>query len=138
MSEQAEHERQLIRAFILPERQDRYMELLARPKRRRDITDALAHFKHLDMRYAVQIPGPQRRAEGILDLLKSKGAPETCYALSEDSELDGNQISLTDALASIVGRGIGTFLSCIPGKLAYFEDEDQRWILERKNEPQQR
>jgi hypothetical protein len=138
MTQQAEHERQLIRAFVLPQRQDRYLELLAKPKRRREITDALAHFKHLDMRYAVQIPGPQRRASGILELLKSKGAPETCYALSEDSELDGNEISLTDALTSIVGRGMGTFLSCIPGKLAYFEDEDQRWILERKNEPQQR
>jgi hypothetical protein len=138
MSEQAEHERQLIRAFILPERQDRYLELLAKPKRRRDITDALAHFKHLDMTYAAQIPGPQRRASGILELLKSKGAPETCYALSEDSELDGKEILLTDALTSIVGCGMGTFLSCVRGKLAYFEDEDQRWILERKNEPQQR
>jgi hypothetical protein len=138
MSEQADHERQLIRAFILPERQDRYLELLAKPKRRRDITDALAHFKHLDMRYAVRIPGPQRRASGILELLKSKGAPETCYALSEDSELDGKEILLRNALASIVGYGMGTFLSCIPGKLAYFEDEDQRWILERKQELQRR
>ena len=138
MSEQAEHERQLIRAFILPERQDRYMELLARPKRRRDITDALAHFKHVDMRYAVPIPPRQQHAPDILQVLKSKGAPETCYALSEDSELDGKEISLRNALASIVGYGMGTFLSCIPGKLAYFEDEDQRWILERKNEPQQR
>ena len=138
MSEQTEHERQLIRAFILPQRQGRYLELLAKPKRRKDIVDALAHFKHLDMRYAVQIPGPQRRASGILELLQSKGAPETCYAVSEDSELDGKEISLTDALGSIVGCGMGTFLSCIPGRLAYFEDEDQRWILERKPEPQRR
>jgi hypothetical protein len=136
MNDPAEHERQLIRAFILPERQDRYLELLAKPKRRADITDTLAHFKHLDMRYAVQIPGSQRRASGILELLKSKGAPETCYALSEDSELDGKEVSLKDALASIVGCGMGTFLSCIPGKLAYFEDEDERWILERKQPPQ--
>jgi hypothetical protein len=138
MSEQAEHERQLIRAFILPQRQDRYLEMLAKPKRRRDFTDTLAHFKHLEIRYAVQIPGPQRLASGILELLKSKGAPETCYVLSEDSELDGKEILLTDALASIVGRGMGTFLSCILGKLGYFEDEDQRWILERKQPLQRR
>lgn len=112
--------------------------MLAKPKRRSDLTDTLAHFKHLDLRYAVQIAGPKRRASGILELLKSKGAPETCYALSEDSELDGKEILLTDALASTVGCGMGTFLSCIPGKLAYFEDEDQRWILERKHIAQQR
>ena len=138
MSEQAEHERQLIRAFILPQRRDRYLELLGKPKRPKDITDTLAHFKHLDMTYAVQIPSPQRLASGILELLKSKGAPQTCYAMSEDSELDGREIPLSEGLAFVVGRGIGTLLSCIPGKLAYFEDEDQRWILERKQSPQQR
>jgi len=138
MSEQAEHERQLIRAFVLPQRRDRYLELLGKPKRRKDITDTLAHFKHLDMTYAVQIPSPQRLASGILELLKSKGAPQTCYAMSEDSELDGREIPLSEGLAFVVGRGIGTFLSCIPGKLAYFEDEDERWILERKQPPQRR
>jgi hypothetical protein len=112
--------------------------MLAKPKRRSVLTDTLVHFKHLDLRHAVQISGHQRRASVILELLKSKGAPETCYALSEDSELDGKEILLTDALASIVGCGMGTFLSCIPGKLGYFEDEDQRWILERKQPAQRR
>jgi len=28
---------------------------------------------------------------------------------------------------------MGTFISGIPGKLAYFEDEDGRYILERKS-----
>jgi hypothetical protein len=32
-----------------------------------------------------------------------------------------------------VGRQMGTIISCIPGKLAYFEDEDGRYILERKS-----
>jgi hypothetical protein len=40
---------------------------------------------------------------------------------------------LADALRKIVGNGMGTFLSCVPGRLAYFEDEDGRWILERHN-----
>jgi hypothetical protein len=138
MTSQTEHERGIILSFIAPERQNRYLEILAKPKRRNDITASLAHFKHLDMRYAVQIRPPQRRASEILKLLKLKGAPETCYALSEDSELDGKEIQLADALTSIVGRGMGTFLSCIPGKLGYFEDEDQRWILERQHAPQRR
>jgi len=32
---------------------------------------------------------------------------------------------------TVVGAGMGTFLSSIAGRLAYFEDEDERWILER-------
>ena len=131
MSEQAEHERQLIRAFILPQRQDRYLELLAKPKRRTDITNTLAHFKHLDPRFVVKIPPHQQHTPEILKLLKLKGAPDTCYAISEDEELDGKQIPLKDALQSIVGRGIGTILSCVAGRLGYFEDEEDRWLLER-------
>ena len=138
MTNQEEHERGLMLSFIPPERRNRYLELIARPKRRQDIVESLAHFKHLDVRYLIPIPGSQSRASEILRLLRSKGAPETCYALSEASELDGREIPLSEGLAFIVGRGIGTFLSCIPGKLAYFEDEDQRWILERKQLPQQR
>jgi len=40
-------------------------------------------------------------------------------------------MELAVALKEVVGRQMGTFLSCIPGKLAYFEDEDVRYILER-------
>ena len=132
MSNQQEHERGIFLSFIIPVRQDRYLEMLSKPKRRKDITASLAHFKHLDMRYAVQIPPRQQHTADIFQLLRLRGAPETCYALSEDSELDGKQTPLSEALKEVVGRGIGTFLSCLPGRLAYFEDEDQRWILERK------
>jgi hypothetical protein len=53
-------------------------------------------------------------------ILESEGAPKNRYALSEDNELDGREICLKDALETIVGRGTGTFLSSLPGKLAYF------------------
>ena len=38
-----------------------------------------------------------------------------------------------DALSKTVGMDAGTLISCIPGKLAYFEMEgaDERFILER-------
>jgi hypothetical protein len=62
-----------------------------------------------------------------------KGGPEICYAVSEDDELDGKEIDLTHALETVIGPGTGTLLSCIPGKLAYFEDEDCRWNLARRS-----
>jgi len=42
-------------------------------------------------------------------------------------------MSLSDALLETVGMGAGTFISCVPGKLGYFELEDlsERYILER-------
>jgi hypothetical protein len=35
------------------------------------------------------------------------------------------------ALKETVGAQMGTLISCVPGKLGYFEDEDGRCILER-------
>ncbi len=126
------HETQLVRAFLLPQRQERYLELLSKPHRRRAVTDRLAHFKHIDMRWTAALPKNAHRAADIVLLLKDKGAPDSCYAISEDDDLDGNEIPLAEALRTIFGRGIGCFLSCIPGRLAYFEDAEERWILERK------
>jgi Mg2+/Co2+ transporter CorB len=40
-------------------------------------------------------------------------------------------VNLEDILDEIVGREIGTILSCIPGKLAFVESEDGRFILEK-------
>lgn len=131
MTAKAEHEEWLVRAFILPQRRERYLEMIARPKRRQIFTESLAHFKHLDMRFALRIPPHQQHAAEIAKILKSKGAPATCYVLSEWSEIDGKDILLEEALKAAVGAGMGTFLSCVPGRLAYFEDEDERWILER-------
>jgi len=130
MTDREKHEPHLVRSFILPARQARYLELLSRPKRRKDVTALLARFKHLDMRFAAHFPPSQHSAAQLLQILRSKGAPDTCYVISESSDIDGLTIPLSDAMTHIHGRGIGTFLSCVPGKLAYFEDEDERWILE--------
>jgi len=131
MTTPREHEQGLVK-FILPAREDRYLDLLAKPKRRIHIRNSLAHFKHLDPACVVLIGPREHNEAGILRLLKSKGAPGICYALSEADEMDGREIPLSEALGFILGRGIGTFLSCIPGRLAYFEDEDGRYVLERK------
>jgi len=131
-NDREEHERQLIRSFFLPQRQERYLGFVANPRRRKDIISQLAHFKHLDPRWTIPVPANSRLRPELLKLLKSMGAPDKCWAISELRELDGKEVSLSEALGEILGRGIGTFLSCIPGRLAYFEDEDDAWILERK------
>jgi hypothetical protein len=42
-------------------------------------------------------------------------------------------MSLSDALSETVGMDVGTLISCVAGKLAYFELEgfEGRYILER-------
>ena len=51
------------------------------------------------------------------------GAPDDCHVISENPELDGKRLPLDAALQQIVGFGYGTLVSCIPGRLAFFEGE---------------
>jgi hypothetical protein len=83
------------------------------------------------LKFVVSIPGNQRNPSSLLKLLAGKGAGTKCWVISENSELDGQEIDLQTALEKTIGYQMGTFISCIPGKLAYFEDEDGRYILER-------
>lgn len=135
MAPDLEQEAALIRAFIIPTKRERLVELLAKPKRRQDVLNTLYHFAGLDPRFISRIHGAESSAEGIEALLRSKGAPDLCYAISTDSELDGRTVPLREALTRILGLGHGTFLSCVPGSLGYFEGEEigERYVLERSS-----
>jgi hypothetical protein len=126
------HEEALIRAFIDPRRTERYLEIIANPKKRSKFTKDLAHFKALDPAVTVAIPTSQRSPLAIASLLKAKGAGAKCWVISENSTLDGQELDLEIALKETVGYQMGTLISCVPGKLGYFEDEDGRCILERR------
>src|SRR6266851_942815 len=59
------------------------------------------------------------------------GALEDVWVISDDSTFDSQECDLEEALTHIWGRGIGSILSCVPGKLAYFEGEEVTRLLER-------
>ena len=139
-----DHETAVIRAFVQRDKQDRFLGFLANPKNRKKFTESLSHFRWFDQSFAASIPwkvdqNPKLTLwekhvsgmENIYRLLKSKGAGLTCWVMSEDSEIDGRELDLRAALEHVNGRQIGTILSCVPGKLAYFESEDETLLLSR-------
>lgn len=105
MAPDLEQEAALIRAFIIPTKRERLVELLAKPKRRQDVLNTLYHFAGLDPRFISRIHGAESSAEGIEALLRSKGAPDLCYAISTDSELDGRTVPLREASDSNIRTG---------------------------------
>jgi hypothetical protein len=138
----ADHETGTIRAFFQKDKQERFLGFLTKPKNRRKFTGSLAHFRWLDRKFTTPIlwkvdpklPLHDRHRQGIdniLRLLASKGAGPTCWVISEDVEIDGRELDLRSALEAVVGKGMGTILSCVAGKLAYFEDEDEALLLSR-------
>ncbi|HKV04948.1 MAG TPA: hypothetical protein VJO53_07565 [Candidatus Acidoferrales bacterium] len=124
-------EEALVDAFFEPSKKDRYKGFVRGARTRKKFLAELCHFRGLDNRFKYTIPGVQQTVEGIVALLNGYGAGDQCFVISDVKEIDGVRLSLEDAVGTVLGRTFGTFLSCEPGRLAYFENEDGRWILRR-------
>jgi hypothetical protein len=126
------HEEAAVKAFVRSNRQERYLKFLSNPKQRYRFTAELSHFKALDPKCRVTIPANQENPSRVAELLATLGAGPKCWVISENRELDSRELDLREALNETIGRGMGTIISCVPGTLGYFEDEDGRYILHRK------
>jgi len=134
-----ENEEKLITAFISKEKQGRYRFLLssADPKHRQECLDRLNHCSDFNERYVTWLPRDPRsttRNEEIAAVLRQKGSPKMVYVLACACPVDGKIMPLLDAMDETTVAGWGTIISCIPGELAYYYDEEgeRRAILERK------
>lgn len=125
------NEYSLIAAFVKRGKRDRYLAFVSNPRLRHKFTHQLAHFADFDPKYRLPIASGRLFADNIARELQKRRSPSVVFAISEDPALDQKEIRLVDALQQIVGRGMGTVLSCIPGQLAFVETEDERFILER-------
>jgi hypothetical protein len=127
------NEQALIAAFVKRSKRERYREFLANPRLRHKFTRQLAHFADFDPRYRLPFPSNKLGIDNIARELQKRHSPTVVFAISEDPALDQKDLPLFEALEQVVGRGMGTVLSCLPGRLAFVETEDERFILERHN-----
>lgn len=124
----------LISTFVNPTKRKHLIEILANPKRRHRATAALAHFHDLDPSAIVPLESAAQTPAAIESALRSRGAGASCRVISENRAIDGKHLALKLALEKVVGQGMGTLLSCVPGELAYYEGEgpSDRCILARR------
>lgn len=126
------HEEGIIRSFIGRSKREQFLRRLANPKTRNKQLDKFNHFYDLDPRYAHLIPPRDQTPAMIFRLLKAKGAPDSCHIMG-NSDLDGREMPLPEAVQQVLNESFAHFISCQPGKLGFFQDEDagRRYILER-------
>ena len=128
------HEQELVESFVQRARRERVRLGLASPKKRRKFGDEFAHHGTyiLAPECLRSIKPRQQNPDSICAILHALVAPDTCYLISEDTNLDGKEIKLLAALKQVVGYGMGTVISCLPGRLGYFEGElRERYILQK-------
>lgn len=117
--------------FVDQNRRERIETLLSSPKTRKKLIASLSHFSEFEEQRVVPIDSSSQNADQICELLCRRGAPPTCYVMSENPKLDRQTLDLHVAIEAIVGFGYGAFVSCEPSKLAFYEGESfgRRFIL---------
>jgi hypothetical protein len=116
-----EHEAGFLMFLEQPQRR-RLQTLFERgDKRRRDIRALLPHRITLDRRYCENLAGADQTLSRVLSILEQKGAGPSCFLVAQSSVLDGREMPLADALDAILGMGNGAYISCIPGRLGFYQ-----------------
>jgi hypothetical protein len=128
-----EHEQATIRAFVVPDKQERFLGFLAKPKTRSKFLEQLNYFRYFDRRFAFPLAfkGDSEWVADICRLLQSKGAGRTCWVMSEIKTLDGREVDLQWVIGKVIGTQMGSIFSCVPGKLALYVGEDEMFVLSR-------
>ena len=133
-SEALQHEDGLA-LFIEPGWRSRFRSAMGSPSRRAKVLSQLDHFRHLDERFATPVPASRQTLAYLETELRRRGATSLVHVVSEVRELDGEQMTLGEALGAVLEHELGSFVSCIPGRLAYFHEEEygNRHILQRRD-----
>jgi hypothetical protein len=128
-------EQQFVEAFVTADKKQRLMGFFRSNKARWKGLLELEHFHPgiIDARYAHPVSRKDSTPERIIQLLRQRGAPSDCYVFSNCKEVDQKLMPLELAIHEIHGIGIGTVVSLIPGRLAFYEGElyPGQFILER-------
>ena len=122
------HEEAFIRAFVEPDRRERFLGFLNKPRNRRKLISEFDHLKSglLIPKFMTRLSGSESLPPNTYTSLRKMGAPETCWVMG--GRFDAQEKDLLKALRD---SGDGFVASCIAGKLAYLKTEDDEYILRR-------
>jgi hypothetical protein len=117
-------------AFIVPNKRDRYLQMLANPSKRKKILGLLHHNLDTIASLTTRIENRDHTPKAVEKILRQKGARQTCYLISPEQELDRQEIPLQEAIEILVAHDSTAVACCVPGRLAYYKAETQQYILE--------
>jgi hypothetical protein len=117
-----ELETKLINEYVVPEKQGRYLSFISSPRLRGKFIASLAHFKDFQPGKFEDIKLPVK--ESIYRKLgEKKISLEHCYVISENGDIDGRAIAISEALEIIVGYGMGSIMIFGKGEVVFYEGE---------------
>jgi len=118
------HEVAFIKAFIVKEKQERLLALVQNKKSRKKFCLLLAHNIEINTKFTHPLKKEGDNGGQVHGLLKKHGAPDICHIICENSKYDNKEMQLKEALHELFTTDFGCIISCIPGKLAFYQGED--------------
>lgn len=109
-------EASFVATFIVRQKRERYASFLSDPAKRDKILERLNHAFDYDERFATQLPGDAK----ALDVLRARGAPNTCHVIAHSHPLDGEDVALDAALDGLFWHMFGYVVICVPDRLALY------------------
>lgn len=119
---------EIIKLFVIKEKQLRFLDFIESPKRYPDFLDELLNDpRNLKEELIIEAPNNQQDTDSIVKMLKKLGAKNKAYLVSQNDENDGKIGNLEEVIDLIGTEG---FAYCLDTKLAYYEGhENWRYIL---------
>lgn len=119
----------VIRRFVEPARQERFLGFVAQARTRPKFIRELHHLRFL--RYALfeRVP-PATEHTFIHQRLRAFPHLTTCYVISEDQRIDRHVLPAEEALREVMGADMGSLLVFGQAELVYAEAEgvNLRWL----------
>ncbi|MFV0388439.1 MAG: hypothetical protein ACK5NT_06775 [Pyrinomonadaceae bacterium] len=127
------HEIEFIKNFVIKTKRDRFLSFVMNEKGRKKFLMELEHPGFFIDNPNVRTINPYQTAIEFENRLIQLSGVNSCYVISSNPTIDGKELSISEALLKVVEGNFGTILSIVPGKIAFFEDEDgERSIFFRK------
>ena len=117
-------EAQLIRRFIVADRQERYLSLLKGRKRRGKFLDELNHNLAYDKTKARILEEKYKEPQNLLSLLASMYVEATCHLIADSNSLDGKELRIELAVPGFLNNYFGALMICPPKPVVLYKEED--------------
>ena len=125
MTQNLDLEIAVIKKFVDKNKQDRFIQFTSSAKSRHKFINELAHFKFFNWNKFDKIEGNEEQAI-LTALQKNKITDKTCYAISENKNLDTKVLDINQVIHETVGYGQGTILVFGNAEIIYYESEEMK------------
>jgi hypothetical protein len=127
MSDRLKHERLFVLSFVVSNKRARLLEMLESEKKRWRFEKEVWELRNLGTECQSSIAASTRTPADVVALLRKSGAGVMCRVVSP--WVDDGERELEGVLAEAVPNCDETLISCVAGKLAFWQDATGERIL---------